>query len=69
MELYYPRATYCRTDGKISIRRVRKVGVALPKNEQKKLAVNKLSKIGVLHNSKAIHGMKLRNVLYLHGVQ
>ena len=39
-ELYYPRATYCRTDGKVSIRRARKVGVALPKNEQKsKLAV------------------------------
>jgi hypothetical protein len=41
MELYYPRAIGCTTDGKVSIRRAREVGVALPKNEQKsKLAVN-----------------------------
>ena len=35
MELYYPRAIYCRTDGKVSIRRAREVGVALPKNVPK----------------------------------
>ena len=34
-ELYYPRAIYCRTDGKVSIRRAREVGVALPKNVPK----------------------------------
>ena len=40
-ELYYPRAIYCRTDGKVSIRRARGVGVALPKNVPKsKSAVN-----------------------------
>ena len=40
-ELYYPRAIYCRTDGKVSIRRAREVGVALPKNvPRSKSAVN-----------------------------
>ena len=41
IELYYPRARYCRTDVKVSIRRARGVEVALPKNVSKlKLVVN-----------------------------
>ena len=69
-ELYYPRAIYCRTDGKVSIRRAREVGVALPKNVPKSVgSKHNLSKTRVRtspYNNKTIQSMKLRNNLYLH---
>ena len=64
-----PRARYCRSGSKVSIWRAREVEWLCPSVPKLQFEVNKIyleQGYELHHITKTIHGMKLRNGLYLH---